>query len=182
MWPLLFALLPLACSRPAGLSTDDASTSENKNQRIVTAGVPFDESRNLPAGTMLTVRLKNQITADNPGFSGVFDAVVDEAILVEGNEFLPRGAGAAGRVESAHTSELRRNRGYVRLTLDSVNIRGRELPIQTASLFVRGDAGETQPSGSGSSPQVLHLASGRRLTFRLTEPLSIANPSDTPVH
>ena len=181
MWPVLFALLPIACSRPAGLNTYNSSTAENKSPRIAT-GVPFDDSRSLPAGTQLTVRLKNQITADNPGFSGVFDAVVDEAILVEGNELLPRGASVAGRVESARTSELRSNRGYVRLTLDSVNIRGRELPIQTASLFVHGNAIENQPSGSGPSPQVLRLASGRRLTFRLTEPLSIANPSDTPVH
>jgi len=181
VWPVLFALLPIACSRPAWLNTDDPSSAGNKSQLMGT-GLPFGDSRSLPAGTLLTVRLKNQITADNPGFSGVFDAVVDEAVLVEGNELLPRGVGAAGRVESAQTSELRRNRGYVRLTLDSVNIRGRDLPIQTASLFVHGNAGETQPSGSGPSPQVLRLASGRRLTFRLTEPLSIAVPSDTPVH
>jgi len=181
LWPVLFALLPIACSRPAWWNTDDPSSAENKSQRI-SAAVPFDDSRSLPAGTLLTVRLKNQISADYPGFTGVFDAVVDEAILVEGNELLPRGAGAAGRVESARTSELKRNRGYVRLTLDSVNIQGRELPIQTASLFVHGNTGETQPSGNGNSPQVIRLASGRRLTFRLTEPLSITSPPDTPVH
>jgi len=201
MWPVLFALLPIACSRPADTAQADqhrvpfkegenatgdsrlqqSSTAENEKLRP-DRNLPFRDSQSLPAGTLVTVRLKNPIAADNPGFSGVFDAVVDEAVLVEGNELLPRGASVAGRVESARASGLHRNRGYVRLTLDSLNIAGRELPIQTASLFVRGNISATQVSEGISSPQVVRLESGRRLTFRLAEAVPIASPPDSPLH
>jgi len=178
MWPVLFALLPVACSRPAGLKADDPPTAANSAVQS-DSDVPFRDSRSLPVGTLLTVRLKSPIAADSPGVSRVFDAIVDESVLVEGSELLPRGVSVAGRVESARASGLRHNRGYVRLTLDSINIAGRELSIRTSSLFVRGNADEAQASASGASLQVVRLEGGRRLTFRLTEPLSIASPPDT---
>lgn len=197
IWPVLFALLPLGCSRPAGPRTDDggqagrasasnahpddASAVQSKNLQP-DSGLPFADSQSLPAGTLLTVRLKNPIAANHPHVVGAFDAVVDEAVLVEGNELVPRGASVAGRIESSGASELTRNRGYVRLTLDSINIDGRELPIQTSSLFVRARADQTQVSGSAAVQPVVRLEGGRRLTFRLTEPVSVASPLDTPVH
>ena len=176
--PLLLALLPLACSRPDGLKIDETGESRKPRPDL---NVPFRDSQTLPAGTLVSVRLQNPIAADNPGGNGIFDAVVDEAVLVDGSALLPRGAVVAGRVEAARSSELRRNRGYLRLKLDSVNIGGRDLPIQTSSLFVSGNADPAHASDA-PSPQVVHLESGRRLTFRLTEPLFSANPPDKPVH
>jgi hypothetical protein len=137
--------------------------------------------QSLPAGTLLTVRLKNELAVDDPDFHGIFDAVVGEAVLVEGNEVVLPGTSVAGRVESARTSGLRINQGYVRLALDSIHMGGRELPIQTSSLFVHGRADVTQTSVGGPSQPVVRLESGRRLTFRLTEPVFIADPPDTPV-
>jgi hypothetical protein len=208
IWLVPFVLLPLGCSRPAaprpdgsgqasqhrvpfkeGASAsdahpDDVSAAQNKNLRPG-SGLPFGDLQSLPAGTLLTVRLKNPIAASHPDVVGAFDAVVDEAVLVEGNELVPRGASVAGRVESSGASELTRNRGYVRLTLDSINIGGRELPIQTSSLFVRARADQTQVPGSAAAQPVVpvvRLEGGRRLTFRLTESVSVASPLDTAVH
>ena len=175
-WPALLALLPLACSRPV-----DTAQAENQDLRS-DSGLPFGDGQTLPVGTLVTVRLRNPIAAESLGFNGVFDAVVDEAVLVEGTPIVPRGASVEGRVESAQASELRRNRGYVRLTLESVNVGGRDWPVETSSLFVHGDAGQA-PASEGTLPsQVIRLESGRRLTFRLTEPLSIANPGQNKPH
>jgi len=103
-------------------------------------------------------------------------------VLVEGNPVVPRGASVEGRVESAQASELRRNRAYVRLTLESVHVGGQDFPVQTSSLFVHGSAGQA-PALEGTPPsQVIGLEGGRRLTFRLTEPLSIANPARNKPH
>jgi len=176
VWPVLVALLPLACSRPF-----DTARADNQNLRP-DSSLPFRDSQSLPSGTLITVRLKSLIAADGSGFSGAFDAIVDEPVLVEGSALLPRGASVAGRVESARASGLRRNRGYVRLRLESVNVGGRNLPIQTSSLFVRGSASETPASGGTPSPQVVRLEGGRRLTFRLAEPVSIPNSPDMPIH
>jgi hypothetical protein len=142
-------------------------------------GLPFQDSQNLPAGTLLTVRLKNPITAENPDANLVFEAVVDESIVIEGNKLVPRGVTVSGRVESTRASNLKRDRGAVRLTLDSIHLAGATLPIQTSSLFVRGNASDAHVSPSegpqsDDPPAAIRLEKGRRLTFRLSEPVYVA--------
>ena len=60
--------------------------------------------------------------------NGTFEALVDEPVVVEGNKLVPRGHYCSGRVESARSSSVRRDRGYVRLALDSIRIGDVDLP------------------------------------------------------
>lgn len=165
------------------------------------AGLPFHNSQNLPAGTLLTVRLKNPIFALNPGSSnpgaanpgasnpgasnpsadGTFEAVLDEPVVIEGNKLVPRGTPVEGRVESARASNVGHNRGYIRLALDSMHVADANLPIQTASLFVRGSSGDSQNPPGNASAAGIRLEKGRRLTFRLTESADVAFGRHTPV-
>ena len=208
IWPMLLGLLwGLGCARPAGLQTDEGSTHADQHplpfhDAEVTpvtrqdaspalpdspeAGLPFRDSQNLPAGTLLTVRLKHPISAQDPTATGTFEALVDEAVVVEGNRLVPRGAVVEGRVESARASDARSNGGYVRLALGSLHLAGGNLPIRTSSLFVRGNSranlappGETSPSGPIAT--VIRIEKGRRLTFRLTEPAYVTASQVTPV-
>lgn len=211
IWPMLLALVWAAgCARPAGLQSGDGAAHADQHQVPFQdgestpiarqgdapvaqdnslnpeTGLPFHDPQNLPAGTLLTVRLKYPISAENPGANGTFEAVVDDPVVIEGNKLVPRGANVAGRVESARASNVRRNRGYVRLALDSIHLAGVNLPIQTSSLFVKGNAGDTQvPQGDGSqneaSAAVIRIEKGRRLTFRLTEPAYVAASQRTRV-
>lgn len=201
LWPVLLALLAVACSRPVGLGNNKGAQADrhqvpfqegaaaNSSQdgeptqggaQGTESNVPFRDAQGLPAGTLLTVRLKSPVSADNTNTSKTFDAVVDDPVLIEGSTMLPRGAKVAGRVESARASQLKRDRGYVRLTLASIDIAGQELPIQTSSLFVRGKAAETHATEGEVSPQIIRLEGGRRLTFRLTESVAIAGQSAIP--
>jgi len=205
IWPVLFALLLAAgCSRPDGQRSDATASptdseqvpfhegeegapsdshpgiSQAADKRLTEAGLPFREPQGLPAGTLLTVRLKNPISAQNPGASGTFDAVVDEPVLIEGNTRLPRGTNVSGRVESARSSNVKRNRGYVRLTLDSIDLAGRDVPLQTSSLFVKGDPDRDEGSENDAPGNLIHLEKGRRLTFRLTEPVYLASEQPIP--
>src|SRR6478752_598991 len=117
----------------------------------------------LPAGTLLTVRLKTSVYASTSPSEGSFEAVVEQPVVMDGNIIIPKGANVAGRVESAQTSRIKPNRGYVRLALQSVDIGDRRVALQTASLFAR-------EAPLGSQPiSVIHLEQGRRLTFRLAE-------------
>lgn len=200
IWPLLLApLLIVACSDPAGPpSADPASgadqhpvpfhegeasalTSSSAVSRDKTlqsqAGLPFQDSQNLPAGTLLTVRLKDSVSAGNPQAGSTFEAVIDKPVVIEGNMLVPRGASVAGRVESARASEVQRNRGYVRLTLQQIALAGRDLPIQTSSLFARANA---EVTGDSQDPSQIHLEKGRRLTFRLTEPVYVVGEASAP--
>ena len=56
----------------------------------------------------------------------------------------------------------------VRLALESVHMGGVDVPVQTASLFAR------QGPAADISPSTVRLEKGRRLTFRLTEPVLLA--------
>jgi hypothetical protein len=160
----------------------DGQNQDAQNRDAQNHDFQNHDAQNLPAGTLLTVRLKNPISAENPGASGTFEAVVDDPVVIEGNKLVPRGATVAGRVESARVSNVKHDLGYVRLALDSIRVADMNLPIQTASLFVRAtasgnrtSAGAVSPGISsgdgppGGVPAVIRLEKGRRLTFRLTE-------------
>jgi hypothetical protein len=196
---LLSLLLDTGCSRPTGLNgaNDRAATDSHQTPFRDTAGkgsadsspspvsefadqpakdgtsLPFREPENLPAGTLLTVRLKNPVSAANPEAGGIFEAVVDEPVTVEGNTLVPRGASVAGRIESARPSKARGS-GYVRVTLDSIDIEGKDLHLQTSSLFARGNG-----AGNGPRLNAITLEKGRRLTFRLTEPAYVVQSSSS---
>ncbi len=153
---------------------DDSSVAGDNGLKPET-DLPFQNPQNLPAGTLLTVRLKKPISAENPDANATFEAVVDQPVVIAGNKLVPLGATVSGRVESARASNLKRNRGYVRMTLDSIYLAGLKLSVQTSSLFVRGNARETQTALQREAfATVIRIEEGRRLTFRLTEPVDIA--------
>lgn len=195
---LLPICLEAACSRPV-VSTADGTAPADQHQVPFRGGdggtqgnpapqtaqnkgakaepdLPFRDLPSLPAGTLLIVRLKNSVSADNSGGSGTFEAVVDEPVSIDGNTLVPRGANVAGRVESARSSGLKRN-GYVRLALDSIDIGGKDLPLQTSSVLARGNA-----HVSDASLALITLEKGRRLTFQLAEPVYVALQQPSPAH
>jgi hypothetical protein len=187
VWPLTLLLLcAVACTRPAGAPTDqsplesdrqapfqqdaaspDSVSSENPETPANT--LPFHDSENLPAGTLLTVRLSNPVYAETSISSASFEALVVEPVVVEGNVVVPRGAIVSGLVESVRASQVKPSRGYVRLTLQSIQIGDSEIPLHTASLFA------PQASFHNAAPSLVRLEKGRQLTFRLTEPAYTAN-------
>jgi hypothetical protein len=189
-------LLTFACSRPVGLHGGDGAAqsdatqvpfqegqgleNEASSRREASAAklesdLPFHDSKSLPVGTLVTVRLKSSISTDAPDASGTFEALVEEPITVEGNTVVPRGASVSGRVESARASRIKGNRNYIRLRLDSIDVAGRDLPVQTSSLFTHGMASVTALSPNANPAAVIQLEKGHRLTFRLTEPVYLAS-------
>jgi hypothetical protein len=72
---------------------------------------------------------------------------------------------ATGHVESvrAHAGS-----GYFELTLTAITVDGRQLALQTSSLFARG----TFEQSDG-----VRVQKGRRLTFRLISPVTINDPN-----
>ena len=151
-------------------------------------GVPFKtpSSWGAPAGTLLTVRLQSSLSTAKRDAGQTFAAVVTEPVMIAGRTVVPRNAEVRGRVEAANVSSAGRNAGYLRLTLDSIHIDDRDVPLQTASLFARGTARASQyPLASGNSstpvaprPGVVRLRKGRRLTFRLTADLAPDHDAD----
>jgi hypothetical protein len=145
-------------------SSADAGLQGDSSQDVPGTGPPFQNTPLLPAGALVTVRLKVPLVAGS-GSRESFEAVLDEPVVVEGNTLIPRDAIVSGRIESAHTSRVTPDRGYVRLTLDSVQVDGLDVPLQTASLFAR-----SLPTPHANS-DTIRLEKGRRMTFRLKDPV-----------
>lgn len=190
IWALFLAVVwAEGCSHPVSMRSADESSQPEAGGAPFTqiadrpdttkggqqSAIPSGSSQDLPVGTMLTVRLKDPVWADTPEANGRFEAVVDEAVTFEGVTLISRGANVSGRVESARASAIKGNRNFVRLTLDSISLGGRDFPIQTSSLFARGQASVSAINEPGDSSAVIHLDKGRRLTFRLTEPAYLAS-------
>jgi hypothetical protein len=201
-WIFLLSLaMAVSCSRPGGMQ--DSATAPGGQHQVPFNGteqggigasshdvsgksqdqgpqsdLPFRDPRTLPAGTLVTVRLASPVSADGLATSGTFNAVVDDPVVVDGITVIPRGANAAGLVESSRTSSVKRNRGYIRLTLESINVAGRSLLVQTSSLFAKGNATGNADDASPDSSNIVHLNKGRRLTFRLADPVILASQQE----
>jgi hypothetical protein len=174
---------PGAPSPGAPNSGEASAPQAQKHDPREASGPPFQELSSvpeLPPGTLVTVRLEKQISSDRIGDQGMFAAVVDEPVVMDGKMAVPRGATVTGRIESARASDGG-GRGYIRLTLDTITIAGKTLPLQTSSLFVRGSAGEVlspdQDASEQAHPTVTRLQKGRRLTFRLAATVPLERQS-----
>ena len=142
--------------------------SDPQDARPAESGLPFQDSQSIPAGTLLTVRLKGALTSAASG-NDLFEATVDQPVVIDGNTILPRGTSVVGKVESARISVMKPERGYLRLALQSVRLGGVDVPVQTASLFAR------QRPSADLRAETVRLEEGRRLTFRLMEPISLTS-------
>jgi len=96
-----------------------------------------------------------------------FTAVVAEPVTIDGDMLVDRGTTVAGAIESAQESSAQRSTGFLRLTLSAITIDGKQLPLQTSSLFAKGRPPE-HPASNETGLSRVRLPQGRRLTFRLT--------------
>lgn len=141
-------MLLIGCSRQPGVqSSDDISSTEQ---------LPFDRSADskgisptaaiapatIPSGTPITVRLRSSVSSAASHSGEAFDAVLDDPLIIDGQTVAPRGAIVTGRVVSAKASGHLKDPGYLRLTLVTLSINGKELPIQTSSIFAKGTSHE----------------------------------------
>jgi hypothetical protein len=144
--------------------------------------------RSVQRGTLLTVELGRSLmpTTIHPG--DAFPATVAETVTIDGGTLIDAGTAVIGRVESAQAAAplvgLRGDRagvppaGYVRLTLTAILVDGKAIALQTSSLFARATfQHSTMRSSVGRDSSltagICSVPRGRRLTFRLTAPLTI---------
>jgi hypothetical protein len=94
-----------------------------------------------------------------------FDAVLDEPIVIDGQTVAPRGAAVTGRVVAAKASGRLQDPGYLRLTLTSIEVNGKALPLQTSSIFAKGGSHEKRNlamigGGAGAGALIGGIAGG----------------------
>jgi hypothetical protein len=151
-------------------------------------GLPFraeSHARILPSGTLLTVELEDSLSTSKVRAGDAFTASVAAPLTIDGETLIARGTAVTGRVESAQLQAdhpgVVSGSGYFRLTLNAIAVEGRQLTLQTSSLFARGTSQPLNVSSSGAGsalrPDGILVQKGRRLTFRLTAPVTLDDPN-----
>jgi hypothetical protein len=206
---LALAWMPLAgvtgCSRQLALSppTGTPATSQLPFDRVSDGGGVSPTGtlvfEGLPAGTEITIRLRSGLSSANSRVGDSFEAVLDGSIIIAGKTIVPRGALVTGSVVDSKAS-AGHDPGYLRMTLASIAMNGRSIPLQTSSIFAKGGSHErrpaeavnrSRPGGNGTVPSALagygagtgsssagtaddvRFSTGHRLTFRLIQPLHL---------
>ncbi len=113
-------------------------TAAPENQ--VSQHLPFSGNQGavVPKGTPIYVRLDQTISSTTAQAGEHFSAVLDEPLEVDGQTVVPQGTKVNGQVVAASESGRLHNAGYLRLTLSSLMLNGKEVAIQTSSIFVKG--------------------------------------------
>ncbi len=133
---LVLAGLAAGCgvgAQPPTVATDTPATPQQQ--------LPFVEGKALvvPANTAIYVRLQQSISSATAQSGQNFSAELDEPLVVEGQTLAPKGAAVTGKVVAARESgHLHNAAGYLRITLSSITLNGKTIPLQTNSVFVSG--------------------------------------------
>ncbi len=161
---------------PFHSETDQASASEGAHPAVspdpkMANSLPFGPTaRTLPSGTLVTVQLENTLSTAKVRAGDSFTASVAAPLAIDGDRLIERGTAATGHIESMRS---RAGAGYFQLTLNAITVDGRPVLLQTSSLYARATA--QQPDG-------VRVQKGRRLTFRLTSPVTVGEPKSTANH
>jgi hypothetical protein len=119
----------------------------------------------LLAGTPVTVRLQTPVSSAASKAGEIFDAVLDEPLVVGGQTFAPRGAAVRGKVTIARHSGRLRHPGVLGLTLVSVSVQGQDVPLETSHINARGGSHKKRNlawigGGTGTGALIGGIASG----------------------
>ncbi|MGA8488834.1 MAG: hypothetical protein WB711_00345 [Terriglobales bacterium] len=147
----------------------------------------------IPAGTKIAVRLKTAVSSAEARAGESFQAVLDEPLVVAGKTIVPQGTTVTGNVAAARASGDFDDPGYMRLTLASILVNGKSVPLRTSSIFAKGGSFDkrkptpiksseiktsAQPAvGDGGEISIhpatrdVRFSTGHRLSFRLAQPL-----------
>ena len=92
----------------------------------------------IPAGTPISVRLQSAVSSASATPGEKFEAVLDEALVVNGQTVAARGAAVIGRVVAARQAGHLQHPAYLRIALASLEVNGKAVPVQSSSIFLAG--------------------------------------------
>jgi len=88
--------------------------------------------------TMIYVRLQQPLSSASAQVGQRFTALLDEPLLAGDQTVAAGGTAVTGTVVAVRESGHLHNAGYIRITLTAIQVNGREIPLETSSVFAGG--------------------------------------------
>lgn len=128
---------------PPEPNTSPDAGFRTERKYVETPPPPAYNSAEIPAGTVLVVRLVDGVDSDRDTMGKTFRASVDEPVVVSGQTVIPRGADVVAKLVDERQSGKFEGRAVLTLDLMQVMINGRMVDISTSDV--------SQSSGSRGS-------------------------------
>jgi hypothetical protein len=178
---LLTLALSGGCGRPTGENAADSQKLPFDRKPNSTGISPsrsvIPSTTKLPEGTSIAVRLQSTLSSMTSHAGDNFRATIDEPITVDGQTLIVPGTTATGRVLEAKPSGRSLEPGYLRVVLESVNVDGKPVMIETSSIFAKGSSRDERPpasgTASGAGQKDIVFGIDRRLNFRLAQTVDL---------
>jgi hypothetical protein len=121
----------------------------------------------IPAGTPITVRMQESLSSASARPGERFDAVIDEPVIVDGQNVLPVGTPVSGHVTVARHSGRLHHPGELGLTLDTVTVGQQQVSLGTSNVVARGASHKKRNwawigGGTGGGALIGALAGGAK--------------------
>jgi len=118
----------------------------------------------IPAGTQISVRIIDAIDSTKNHVGDRFQASLDEALWVDGNLVIPKGADVYGRLEESKETGTFTGRSELRLTLTGIVVHGRPVPLVTGDYELtgksKGESTAKRTIGGGAIGSIIGAIAG----------------------
>ncbi|HKW17437.1 MAG TPA: hypothetical protein VJO35_08025 [Terriglobales bacterium] len=138
--------LTLGCNKPSQTQSSQAQSSSAQpadNSQPANSPAPADNSQpapppaptaiTIPAGKTLTIRLADEVGSKVSQPGQTFGGTLARAVMVDGQQAIPAGARVEGLVVEAKAMGHFAGGALLQLRLQSINVNGQELPLQTST-------------------------------------------------
>jgi hypothetical protein len=140
---LMFAVLGCSSKPPVDNATDTGNT-DNATATTAKGGKETREHKEakeerkkepvvVPAGTEVAISLGSALGSKLSKSGDTFDGTVAKAVMVGNEVVIPKGSNVAGTVVDAKALGKFAGGAVLQLRLDSINLNGYDLPVQTAA-------------------------------------------------
>jgi hypothetical protein len=114
--------------------SNDRSRDSDYSRSAQTAGVT------IPTDTTVTIRMIEAVNSDTARLGQTFRASLDEPVLVDGQEVIPRGADVLTKLVTADQSGKIQGKTILTLALSTITINGRAVDVTSTDVKTESDS------------------------------------------